>query len=95
MTSARGSPTRSRGAFGILSARVDALAPSAGAAPDRPAAYLLLLPSADGYRLVARDGEPPAPGTAVEHEGARYRVLAAAHPPLPGDRRPSLLALPE
>jgi len=78
-----------------LTARVDALAFASVEPPAAPAGYLLLLPTPEGYRLVERDGAPPGAGAVVEHEGARYRLLPAAHAPLPGDRRPSLLALEE
>jgi hypothetical protein len=67
-------------------------APEPGPKPKPGHVLLLALPS--GYRLVERDGPPPAAGEAVEHDGVRFRVLGPQASPLPGDQRPSLLGLP-
>jgi hypothetical protein len=74
-----------------LSERVDRPAQ----APPEPVAegHVLLLSTPDGYRLVERAGPLPAPGEAVEHEGARYRVLGRGRSPLPADARPCAVAL--
>ena len=56
--------------------------------------HLLLVPTADGYRLVPRDGLPPAAGDEVVVGGVRYGVLRGGRSPFPADRRPCLLALP-
>lgn len=81
-----------------LAERVEQLetAGPAATAPSPAAAegHLLLLSTADGYRLASRDGPPPPPGAPVDHEGAVYIVLRSGSSPLPGDRRPCLLALP-
>ena len=77
-----------------LAARVDELSRRATQPADPPAAHVLVLSTPEGYRFVERDGLPPAPGGEVEHGGLRYRVLGARHRQVPGDPRPSLLALP-
>lgn len=41
-----------------------------------------------GYRLVEREGAPPARGAVVEVEGTRFRVLRCGPSPLPDDLRP-------
>jgi hypothetical protein len=56
--------------------------------------HVLLLSTTEGYRLVERDGPPPAPGGLVAHDGRDYGVLGRGRSPLPGDRRPCVLALP-
>ncbi|HEY6055870.1 MAG TPA: hypothetical protein VIU86_18210 [Gaiellaceae bacterium] len=56
--------------------------------------HLLLLTTPDGYRLAAREGAPPLPNEPVVHDGVVYRVLRGGRSPLPGDRRPCVLALP-
>lgn len=56
--------------------------------------HLLLLSTPAGYRLVAHDGAPPAPGEPVVHGRAVYRVLRAGRSPLPDDPRRCVLALP-
>jgi hypothetical protein len=83
-----------RGTVAVLSERLDELAARGPAMPRVVEGHALLLPSADGYLLVRREGPPPAPGDPVEHEGRRYRVLNRGHAALTGDR-PSLLALPD
>jgi hypothetical protein len=55
-------------------------------------AHLLLLSSAEGYRLVERDGSPPAPGEVVDVDGAAWQVLRPGGSPLPDDPRRCLLA---
>lgn len=40
-----------------------------------------------GYRLVDRDGQPPARGDVLELDGASFRVLRLGPSPLPGDER--------
>jgi hypothetical protein len=73
-----------------LSERVSTAQP----APPQAAGHVLLLALGSGYRLVERDGPPPAPGDPVEHEGRAFQVLGHGASPLPGDRRPCVLALP-
>lgn len=43
--------------------------------------------SAEGYRLVEREGAAPGRGERVEVEGTPFRVLRLGPSPLPGDRR--------
>lgn len=52
--------------------------------------YLLFITRPTGYELAEREGEPPAPGSAVELEegGARFLVSKVAPSPLPRDDRP-------
>ncbi len=52
--------------------------------------HLLFVWRPSGYVLREREGEPPAPGNAVELEddGARFVVAKVAPSPLPGDDRP-------
>ena len=50
--------------------------------------HLLFVWKPSGYELVARGGEPPAPGEAVEHAEARLVVAKVGASPLPGDPRP-------
>jgi hypothetical protein len=63
--------------------------------PEEASAHVLMLSTATGYRLVERDGPPPGQGELVELDGGYWRVLRRHVSPLPGDRRPSVLALPE
>jgi hypothetical protein len=53
---------------------------------------LLLVPTADGYVLRARDAGPPAVAGEVielpEFPGSRYQVMKVADSPLPGDATP-------
>ena len=51
------------------------------------AGHVLFVPSPEGYRLLERDGAPPARGDLVDVEGNRFRVLRLGPSPLPGDRR--------
>ncbi len=78
-----------------LGSRVEGLA-AATPAPEAPVddGHVLLLSSAEGYRLVDGDGPPPEPGGLVEVGGRRYRVLNRRASPYPGDRRRCALALP-
>lgn len=80
-------------AVAVLSERVEQLEARPGASP--AAGHVLLLSTAEGYRLLEADGAAPRPGAAFVHEGVVYRVLRGGASPLPGDRRPCLLALPE
>ena len=50
--------------------------------------YLAFVWSPSGYRLTEREGEPPALGAEIEHEGQKLRVTKLAPSPLPGDDRP-------
>ncbi|MDX6398907.1 MAG: hypothetical protein QOJ43_2315 [Gaiellaceae bacterium] len=56
-------------------------------AAEAPAGHVLLLPTAAGYRLLARDGPPRARGDLVDLEEGRYRVVRLGPSPLPGDHR--------
>jgi hypothetical protein len=51
--------------------------------------YLVFVMKPTGYELAEREGEPPAPGSAVELEGedGSFRVSKIAASPLPGDDR--------
>jgi hypothetical protein len=76
-----------------LNARIDGLTAEPEPEPEpEPVAvgHVLLLAAPDGYRLVERDGPPPAADEVVDG----YRVLGRGRSPLPDDRRPCLLALP-
>lgn len=63
-------------------------APEAAHNP-RPAVagHVLFVPSPEGYRLLERDGAPPARGDLLDVEGLRFRVFRLGPSPLPGDRR--------
>jgi hypothetical protein len=50
--------------------------------------YLAFVSSPSGYRLTEREGEPPALGAEIEHEGQKLQVTKLAPSPLPGDDRP-------
>jgi hypothetical protein len=63
--------------------RVDRL-PDPGPSLD---GHLLFLCTPDGYRLLAREGPPPARGDLLEAEEARFAVLRLGPSPLPEDRR--------
>jgi hypothetical protein len=52
------------------------------------ATHLLFVSKPSGYELVEREGEAPAPGTAVELEEARFTVSKVGPSPLPNDARP-------
>ena len=52
--------------------------------------YLAFVWTPHGYRLTVREGEPPAPGSEVEHDGEKLRVAKLAPSPLPGDDRPCI-----
>jgi hypothetical protein len=49
--------------------------------------WLAFVHSPDGYRLLEREGEPPARNAIVELEGGAFTVLRLGPSPLPGDRR--------
>jgi hypothetical protein len=49
--------------------------------------HVLFVPAPAGYRLLERDGPPPAGSDVVELAEARYCVLRLGPSPLPGDRR--------
>jgi hypothetical protein len=51
--------------------------------------HLLFLSRPTGYELAEREGEPPAPGTEIELDGAgSFVVVKVAPSPLPQDNRP-------
>ena len=50
--------------------------------------HVLFISKPSGYELREGDGEPPAVGTALEVEEARYFVSKLGTSPLPQDRRP-------
>jgi hypothetical protein len=58
------------------------------------AAHLLFLSSPNGYQLVSRPGEPPAPGSVLEDDDRRFRVTKVAPSPLPDDPRPCAYLIP-
>ena len=49
--------------------------------------WVAFVGSPAGYRLLERDGAPPARGDAIVLEDARFRVLRLGPSPLPGDTR--------
>jgi hypothetical protein len=49
--------------------------------------HLLFVTKPSGYELVERDGDPPAPGEAVEVEDTSYTVTKVGPSPLPQDDR--------
>ena len=50
--------------------------------------YLLFVARPTGYELREQEGEPPAVGSEVEHDGQTLHVAKIAPSPLPGDTRP-------
>lgn len=58
-----------------------------GAAPQPDDRSHLLYLADDRYRLVERDGPPPAKGTTIELDERCYEVLRVGRSLLPGDRR--------
>jgi hypothetical protein len=69
-------------------ARAPNLSPNPGPNPGPSAdGHLLLVPSPDGYRLLEREGPPPARGDMLEMDEVAYCVLRLGLSPLPGDRR--------
>jgi hypothetical protein len=50
-------------------------------------AYVLFVPTPNGYQFQEREGEPPPVGTEVEEENSRFLVTKVASSPLPGDGR--------
>jgi hypothetical protein len=50
--------------------------------------YLLFVWKPSGYELREREGDVPAIGAEVEHDGEMLRVSKIASSPLPGDKRP-------
>jgi hypothetical protein len=49
--------------------------------------HVLLVPSPDGYRLLEREGAPPARGDLLDVDDDRFSVLRLGPSPLPADRR--------
>jgi hypothetical protein len=49
--------------------------------------YLLFVSKPSGYELLEREGEPPAPGSAVEVEDSQFTVAKIGPSPLPQDER--------
>jgi hypothetical protein len=72
-----------------LASRLDAIGTSAAAkkAPAAPETSHVVLTSGDRYRLVERDGPPPAPGDDVELDEGTYRCVRITISPLPADTR--------
>lgn len=62
---------------------------AAAAAPEPapPAGFVLLVPTAAGYRLAMPDGITPEPGERLSVEEKWFRVLRLGPSPLPGDVR--------
>src|SRR4051812_44503567 len=78
-----------------LVARVELVEARVEAQPSAATAHVLLLSRSSGYAFVECDGPPPAPGEAIEHEGATFRVLRhRGRSPFPQDARACVLALP-
>lgn len=51
------------------------------------ASHLLFVWKPSGYELRERDGDAPGPGSEVEEDDVRMRVVKVAPSPLPGDER--------
>ena len=51
--------------------------------------HILFVSRPTGYELVEREGDPPAPGSAIELEenGGSFEVVKVAPSPLPQDDR--------
>lgn len=49
--------------------------------------WVALVPSPEGYRLLEREGPPPARGASLELEEGSLVLLRLGPSPLPGDRR--------
>jgi hypothetical protein len=64
-------------------------APSAVPSPEPPMqdGHMLLVSSPDGYRLLEREGAPPARGDLLAVDDVRFSVLRLGPSPLPADRR--------
>jgi hypothetical protein len=63
-------------------------APSAVVSPGHSIdGHVLLVPFPDGYRLLEREGAPPARGDLLDLDDAGFSVLRLGPSPLPGDRR--------
>jgi hypothetical protein len=82
-----------RATVAALSERMDAAAAPEPAPQLVAPGHVLLLSTSDGYRLAERNGPPPEPGETIAYDGCGYAVLGRGRSPLPGDRRPCLLAL--
>ena len=66
----------------------DSPARSAAPNPAPPVdGHVLLVPSADGYRLLEREGAPPTRGELFDVDDVRFSVLRLGPSPLPADRR--------
>jgi hypothetical protein len=50
--------------------------------------YLVFVWKPSGYELSEQNGDLPAVGSRVEHEGRWLKVAKIAPSPLPGDKRP-------
>ena len=61
--------------------------PAAGLNPRPSTGHLLLVSWPDGYRLVERDGAPPARGDLLAFDEVGFSVLRLGPSPLPGDWR--------
>ena len=64
--------------------------PAPSAVPDPAPSvddHVLLVPAPDGYRLLEREGAPPARGDLLDVDNDRFSVLRLGPSPLPADRR--------
>ncbi len=59
----------------------------AGGGSEAAEASHLVWSAGERYRIIERPGAAPAPGSAIELESRRWRVLRIGASPLPGDRR--------
>jgi DNA repair exonuclease SbcCD ATPase subunit len=59
----------------------------AASRPVREDEHVVLVSTADRYRLVIRPGPPPEPGSIVELDETPYRTVRLTASPLPGDDR--------
>lgn len=67
--------------------------PAPAVEPPAEASHLVFA-AGDRYRLVERDGPPPAPGATIEVDSAQLAVRRLGPSPIPGDRRRCAYAEP-
>jgi len=60
----------------------------AGPAPSQQGDYVVLLPGEAGFKVIARHGAAPPPGSTVAVDGAVFVATTIGRSPLPGDGRP-------
>ena len=70
-----------------LARREAAIAVGVSPAPEVPSDRHVAVTLEQAYRVLERDGAPPAPGDTVELDGGPYRCLRVTTSPYPDDRR--------